>query len=256
MTDVALIKGMIDYENTLKAAVSAMMDNDIIDEHEAYNVLTGNKKGLDDDREYNIKDAQSKIKSYIGSQNAIKRFRKSLQTTIAKEDLEGDELLGVNSFSEGLARFTYEKDINTPMYEGLDYQDYLPKKMADMSNLSLNDVFKLWADEQAEYEIMIRNEQERIHKWGGQTYSNVNDKVKEAASPEMEQLLGIKEQRKETIVRKFNAERALIENNANLNDSEKRKAFEKLKEEYEKKLQDLEGIGLIKELNIPPIEYK
>ena len=181
ITDIALINDVEKREQVLLAAVAAMAENGIIDKHEMYYVVTGDKAGLDARRIEVLKDTRVMIKSNLSSKNAIKKYKKQLLNTIAKENLKGDELFagleGVNM--ESLYQ-SYNIDMENPYFEGMDMDTYIQEKNLQYSEMSINDVLKQWDSELHAYQLSLDFELDKFLKWSGTEYMADTDKKERA----------------------------------------------------------------------------
>jgi hypothetical protein len=190
LTDVALINDVEKRERVLLAAAAAMEENGIIDKHEMFWVVTGDKAGLDERRKERLEDITANIKSNLSSMNAIRGYRKQLLNAIGKGDLTGgDPFADIDIGDMGSLLQAFGIDKNNPYYKDMDDETYLQEKINQYKDMDINDVISSWDDELMAYQMQLDFELDRYLKWAGVEYMADTDKRKREERRELIKIL-------------------------------------------------------------------
>jgi hypothetical protein len=195
--DKQIINRINEYEKSLTATVEALYNDGVVQDHEVFFILTGDKEGLDAAKTSNVERISNNIKSKVKSINSVKSYMKQLINTMAKEDIKGNEEFQNFTFTNDSIELVKESAklatiTDGSRFEGMDIDDVIEQKSAEMINMTWSEVLDVYQNEIKMYESGLDKENTEYYKWTGKDFmvaDFVGKDRKEAADNEISKAL-------------------------------------------------------------------
>jgi hypothetical protein len=194
-TDRSIIGRMAEYKKSLNAALMALTDEEpsgkrMIEDHELFYVITGNAKGLENAREEQTGIAESNIKSYTRSINAIEKYIKMVGQKVISGQINGGDTVPFD-MANMIAPYATQAQADNPAFAEMMPQDIASELAASYMDYTIDEILELWNQEKNDLDFMRSKELERYTRWSltGAQYSFQSDLKKKKTKEELQRKL-------------------------------------------------------------------